>query len=171
MNDELKKVAFDVIYKYGSEDCGDWIDSLINNYPHEVVDAFGNNPPEVYAELADLWSSMDYEDTRTGICLTYRDWAVYFANDFGHIIYDELIKAKVEANRNCLVTDEQMIKSNNSATVNGDGSVAVNGNNNSNVVAGGDSTALLQERIKHLEQLLAEKERLISVLMEGRKYE
>ena len=62
----------------------------------------------------------------------------------------------------------EMIKMNNSATANGDGSVAVSGNNNSNVVAGGE-TALLQERIKHLEELLAEKERLIQVLMEGRK--
>lgn len=61
-----------------------------------------------------------------------------------------------------------MIKSNNAATVNGDGSVAVSGNNNSNVVAGGE-TALLQERIKHLEDVLNEKERLIQVLMEGRK--
>ena len=58
----------------------------------------------------------------------------------------------------------EMIKSINSATVNGDGSVAVNGNNNNNVVAGG-SEALLQERIKHLEELVAEKERLINVLM------
>lgn len=54
------------------------------------------------------------------------------------------------------------------AVANGDGSVAVSGNNNSHVVAGGE-TALLQERIKHLEELLAEKERLIQVLMEGRK--
>lgn len=62
----------------------------------------------------------------------------------------------------------EMIKMDNSATANGDGSIAVSGNNNSHVVAGGD-TALLQERIKHLEELLAEKERLIQVLMEGRK--
>ena len=54
------------------------------------------------------------------------------------------------------------------AVANGDGSVAVSGNNNSHVIAGGD-TALLQERIKHLEDLLSEKERLIQVLMEGRK--
>lgn len=65
-----------------------------------------------------------------------------------------------------------MIKNNSSATVTGDGSVAVNGNNNKNVVVGGDSTALLQERIKHLEELLVEKERLIKVyerMMEERK--
>lgn len=62
----------------------------------------------------------------------------------------------------------EMIKMDNSATANGDGSIAVSGNNNSHVVAGGD-TALLQERIKHLEELLAEKERLIQVLMGDRK--
>lgn len=64
-----------------------------------------------------------------------------------------------------------MIKSSNSAMVNGDGSVAVNGNNNSHVVAGSE-TALLQEKIKHLEALLAEKERLIKVyekMMEEKK--
>ena len=53
----------------------------------------------------------------------------------------------------------------NKVVASGEGSVAVNGNNNSNVVAGCDA-ALLQERIKHLEELLAEKERLITVLME-----
>lgn len=55
-----------------------------------------------------------------------------------------------------------------SVTASGDGSVAVSGNNNSHIASGGD-TALLQERVKHLEELLAEKERLISVLMEERK--
>lgn len=57
------------------------------------------------------------------------------------------------------------------AVANGDGSIAVSGYNNSHVVAGGE-TALLQERIKHLEELLAEKERLIKVyekMMEERR--
>ena len=58
----------------------------------------------------------------------------------------------------------EMIRRDNSATANGDGSIAVSGNNNSHVVAGGD-TALLQERIKYLEDILKEKERLIQVLM------
>ena len=56
----------------------------------------------------------------------------------------------------------EMIKMNNSATANGDGSVAVSGNNNSHVVAGGETT-LLQERIKYLEDILKEKARLIRV--------
>ena len=65
-----------------------------------------------------------------------------------------------------LLTGEE--KDTNNVVANGDGSIAVNGNNNKNVVAGND-TALLQERINHLEDIVAEKERLIKVLMEGRK--
>ncbi len=45
---------------------------------------------------------------------------------------------------------------NNPVTASG-GSVAVGGNNNSSVVVGADAS-LFQERIKHLEDLLAEKE-------------
>lgn len=51
-----------------------------------------------------------------------------------------------------------------SAVVSGNGSVAVAGNNNFTSNAG--DTAVLQERVKMLEKLLDEKERLIKVLME-----
>lgn len=53
-----------------------------------------------------------------------------------------------------------------SAVANGDGSVAVTGNNNvaGNVTMG--DAAVLQERVTMLERLLEEKERLIKVLME-----
>ena len=94
--DALKRAAFEAIYKDGSEDCGDWIDTLINCYSEEVVDAFGNNPYEVYAELEDMWETLDYEDPRTGICLTYRDWAALFAVEYGLEVYEELVKAKKE---------------------------------------------------------------------------
>lgn len=47
--------------------------------------------------------------------------------------------------------------------VSGNGSVAVTGNNN---VAVNDNAAVLHERVKMLEKLLEEKERLIKVLME-----
>lgn len=52
----------------------------------------------------------------------------------------------------------------NNATANGKSSVAAI---NSNVTM--ESGEMLKERVKHLEELLAEKERLINVLMEGRK--
>lgn len=92
--DELKRAAFEAIYKDGCDDCGDWIDTLVNCYSEEVMDALGNNPNEVYAELEDIWETVDYEDPRTGICLTYQNWAEYFAGEFTHTIYDELVKAK-----------------------------------------------------------------------------
>ena len=68
-----------------------------------------------------------------------------------------------------LLTGEgEALKPGNTATAAGEGSIAVSGNNNKHLIAGGDS-ALLQERVEHLEELLMEKERLIKVLMEGRK--
>lgn len=53
---------------------------------------------------------------------------------------------------------------NNNATANGESSVAAI---NSNVTM--ESNEMLKERVKHLEELLKEKERLINVLMESRK--
>lgn len=80
----------------------------------------------------------------------------------------------------------EFIEDANNAVANGDGSVAVSGNSNTSVVNGalatGDGSVavngnnnhtakneLLEEKIRHLEDLVAEKERLIQVLMEGRK--
>nr|UWI14538.1 MAG: helix-turn-helix domain protein [Bacteriophage sp.] len=64
--------------------------------------------------------------------------------------------------------DEQLFKhANNTVHTNGDFSPA---SMNGNVSVGGD--AILAERVKHLEELLAEKERLIKVyekMVEGRK--
>ena len=92
--DDFKKAAFDAIYENGCTDCGDWIETLIMCYSEEVINRFGNNPFNVRAEIEDYWDSMDYEDPRTGVCLTYRDWAAYFAGEYAHIVYDELIRAK-----------------------------------------------------------------------------
>ena len=81
----------------------------------------------------------------------------------------EIQRAFPELNTDWLLTGGgEMLKPSSAAIANGDGSVAVSGNNNSHVMAGNE-TALLQERIKHLEDVLREKERLINVLMEGRK--
>lgn len=82
---------------------------------------------------------------------------------------DKISNIYPELNTTWLLTGEgEMLKTNGSAIASGDGSVAVSGNNNRNVVAGNE-TVLLQERIHHLEELVSEKERLIQILMEGRK--
>ena len=94
--DRLKKVAFDTLWRYGSEDCGGWINDLLACYPEEVADAFGNNPPEVFAALTDIWERTDYEDPRTGYSMTYQKWAALFAVEYGLEVYEELVKAKKE---------------------------------------------------------------------------
>lgn len=58
----------------------------------------------------------------------------------------------------------------NNAVASGDGAVAVNGNGTAHhFTTNASSDAVLAERVKALEALLAEKERLIKVLMENRK--
>lgn len=63
---ELKAAAFEYLLLNPGSEFGDWKQGLISDYPTEVVDALGNNPEEVYADLADLWES-DYADPKTGI--------------------------------------------------------------------------------------------------------
>lgn len=79
----------------GSE-FGDWKKELTRQYPTEVVDALGTNPQEVYAELADWWESMEYDDEATGICERFCDWAEYFATERSVELYDMLVEAKRE---------------------------------------------------------------------------
>lgn len=56
---------------------------------------------------------------------------------------------------------QEFVDGGNNTIASGTGSVAMSGANNSNYAVAGD--AILAERIKHLEELLAEKERLIKV--------
>ena len=94
-DDNIKKYAFDAIYHQGCDEVSTWIQTLIECYPEEVVDILGNNPYEVYHELTDWWEYKEYEDPRTGICLTYNKWAEFFISESAHYIYEELIKAKM----------------------------------------------------------------------------
>lgn len=77
---ELKDCAWNVVRENPGIDRSDWIDTLIRQYPCEVVDAYGTNPPEVYHELSDLWE-MEYTDPETGEWNTFAGWSDYLAND------------------------------------------------------------------------------------------
>lgn len=70
-----------------------------------------------------------------------------------------------------LLTGEEDEKHNNvSVGDKSDGNVAIGSHNSvGNVTTNAGDTAVLEERVKSLEALLAEKERLIKVLMDGRK--
>lgn len=50
----LKECAWNVLHENPGIDFGEWSQSLIEQYPTEVVDALGSNPMDVYASLADM---------------------------------------------------------------------------------------------------------------------
>lgn len=90
--DELKDASFEYLLLNPGSEFGDWQQGLIQEYPTEVVDALGNNPGEVYADLADLWES-DYTDPKTGIEQKFSEWAMSFANESAVGIYYNLVDA------------------------------------------------------------------------------
>lgn len=77
---ELKDCAWNILRDNPGIDRSEWIDTLIRQYPCEVVDAYGTNPPEVYHQLSDLWET-EYTDPDTGDWNTFAGWTDYFAND------------------------------------------------------------------------------------------
>ena len=91
---ELKEAAWNILHENPGTDFGDWQMMLIEQYPTEVVDALGTNPPEVFAELSDRWDCMDYDDGVLEIPHTFREWAEYFATERSVELYDLLVEAK-----------------------------------------------------------------------------
>ena len=91
---DLKEAAWNILHENPGTDFGDWQMMLIEQYPTEVVDALGTNPPEVFAELSDWWDCMDYDDgvlERPHTCL---EWAEYAATERSVELYDLLVEAK-----------------------------------------------------------------------------
>lgn len=78
---ELKQCAWNILRENPGYGFDEWVQTLVRQYPSEVVDALGSNPVETYASLADIWDTEDYEDTETSECHTFKDWAEYFATD------------------------------------------------------------------------------------------
>lgn len=96
---DLKEAAWNILHENPGTDFGDWQMMLIEQYPTEVVDALGTNPPEVFAELSDWWDCMDYDDGVMEIPHTFREWAEYFATERSVELYDLLVEAKREIKR------------------------------------------------------------------------
>lgn len=91
---DLKEAAWNILHENPGTDFGDWQMMLIEQYPTEVVDALGTNPPEVFAELSGWWDCMDYDDGVLEIPHTFREWAEYFATERSVELYDLLVEAK-----------------------------------------------------------------------------
>lgn len=98
-NAELKEAAWNILHENPGSEFGDWQDLLIEQYPTEVVDALGTNPPEVYAQLSDWWETMDYDDGVLETSYSFRDWAEYFATERSVELYDLLVEAKRKIRR------------------------------------------------------------------------
>ena len=96
---DLKEAAWNILHENPGTDFGDWQMMLIEQYPTEVVDALGTNPPEVFAELSDWWDCMDYDDGVLEIPHTFREWAEYFATERSVELSDLLVEAKREIRR------------------------------------------------------------------------
>ena len=78
--EELKAAAFEALLLNPGCEQGDWAEILVSQYGTEVVDAYGTNPDEVYAELADLWES-PYLDENSGLEYDFKTWAGAFATE------------------------------------------------------------------------------------------
>ena len=93
MLEELKAAAFEVLLLNPGCDEGDWAKILVEQYGTEVVDAFGNNPPEVFALLADLWES-PYYDHNSGLEYDYKTWAKALWTDASIQMYYDMVSNK-----------------------------------------------------------------------------
>lgn len=77
---ELRDAAWNIVKENPGIERQDWIDTLIRQYPAEVVDAYGTDPWEVNHSLSDLWE-MEYTDPDTGEWNSFAEWSEYFATD------------------------------------------------------------------------------------------
>lgn len=91
--DELKADAFEVLLLNPGTGREEWKQILLEQYGTEVVDAYGNNPPEVFALLDDLWES-PYYDKASGLEKDYKEWAEAFATEAAVDLYYELVNSK-----------------------------------------------------------------------------
>lgn len=97
--DELKQCAWNILHENPGYGFDEWVQTLMEQYPSEIVDAIGSHPAETYASLADMWDSEDYEDEDTGECHAFKDWAEYFATDRSIELYELLVEARREIRR------------------------------------------------------------------------
>ena len=87
--DELKAAAFELLLLNPGCDQAEWADILVGQYGTEVVDAYGKDPTEAYASLADLWES-PYLDVVSGLEYDYKTWAEAFSTDAAVQLYYDL---------------------------------------------------------------------------------
>lgn len=89
--EKLKHSAFEALLLNPGSEFGDWQQTLICEYPSEVVDAYGRNPEDAFASLSDLWET-PYEDTASGLEYTFETWAQCICNEAAVQMYYDFIE-------------------------------------------------------------------------------
>lgn len=89
--EKLEKIAFELIKECDGLDCGQWAYELATNNPHEVIDAFCSNPFDVVSDLENMWESDDYEDSESGLSMSWQNWSDFFSTDAAKIVYWKLV--------------------------------------------------------------------------------
>ena len=83
MNDEflneLHHAAFEVLLLHPATTRETWVQTLMEQYPAEVIDALGTGTETTRERLNKMWSE-DYTDT-AGETLSYADWAALLATE------------------------------------------------------------------------------------------
>ena len=87
--EELKAAAFEVLLLNPGCELTDWANILVEQYGTEVVDAYGNNPDDVFAALTDLWET-PYYDFNSGLEYDFKTWANALKTDDSVEMYYDL---------------------------------------------------------------------------------
>ena len=91
--DDLRAAAFEVLLLHPGCTYDMWVAILLGQYGTELTDAYGTNPADVHASLADLWES-PYFDKNSGLEYDYKTWAEALWTDAAVQMYYDLIERK-----------------------------------------------------------------------------
>ena len=97
----LFDAGFAIMREYAPNymDRGEWATAMIEDYPKEVTEVFGEEPNHCLAMLSDMWDCDNYLDPNTGIEMQFSEWAEYFSFLGAENVYNELVETKAELNK------------------------------------------------------------------------
>lgn len=76
---ELRNAAFEVLLLHPATTRDTWVQTLMEQYPTEVIDVLGTDEETTRERLKKMWGE-DYTDT-AGETRSYADWAALFATE------------------------------------------------------------------------------------------
>lgn len=77
--EELRYAAFEVLLLHPASTRETWVQTLMEQYPTEVIDALGTDTETTRKRLNKMWHDT-YTDT-AGVTRSYAEWAALFATE------------------------------------------------------------------------------------------